>query len=276
MTRLVQESPENRLAALDNLPIYEAPLVGFANGNDPLFAQYKEIIGPFHMTPQEALEGGLKNAPQAKDIDWDGLSVISWILPISRRTRLSNRHRDTTPSVRWAHTRWYGEMFSDHTRREVVRLLKGHGYAAVAPALSPSFKTISLDSGPASNWSERHVAYAAGLGTFSLSDGFITPKGIAMRCASVVTDLKLPPSPRPYKNHYANCLYYHDGSCGECIERCPAGAISGKGHDKIKCQDYQSQVIGYLKEYYGVGVHGCGLCQTSVPCEAQIPPKTLR
>jgi len=35
-------------------------------------------------------------------------------------------------------------------------------------------------------------AYAAGHGTFSLSDGFITERGIAHRCGSVVTDLPLP------------------------------------------------------------------------------------
>jgi epoxyqueuosine reductase QueG len=32
-----------------------------------------------------------------------------------------------------------------------------------------------------SNWSERHAAYTAGLGTFGLCDGLITPLGKAMR-----------------------------------------------------------------------------------------------
>ena len=53
----------------------------------------------------------------------------------------------------------------------------------MAPVLQPYFeKTYRTDGkGYFSNWSERHIAYAAGLGTFSLSDGFIIERGIAHR-----------------------------------------------------------------------------------------------
>ena len=55
-----------------------------------------------------------------------------------------------------------------------------------------------------------------------LSDGFITPVGIAMRCGNVVTNLSLPASERKYTSHVANCLYYYgDESCGSCIDRLP-------------------------------------------------------
>jgi len=47
--------------------------------------------------------------------------------------------------------------------------------------------------GPASSWSERHAAYAAGLGTFSLNDALITPKGIAHRLGSA--DYRSYPAP---------------------------------------------------------------------------------
>ena len=47
--------------------------------------------------------------------------------------------------------------------------------------------------GFASTWSERHAAYASGLGTFGLSDGLITPRGQAMRCGSVVARIAVPP-----------------------------------------------------------------------------------
>ena len=65
-----------------------------------------------------------------------------------------------------------------------------------APVIQPYFKIQSNEKGDYSDWSERHIAYVAGQGTFSLSDGFITERGIAHRCGSVVIDLKLPPSPR--------------------------------------------------------------------------------
>jgi epoxyqueuosine reductase QueG len=148
------------------------------------------------------------------------------------------------------------------------------GTHAVAPELA-SFHKVDL-KGFTSSWSQRHVAYAAGLGTFGLSDGFITHRGIAMRCASVVTDVAIKAARRPFKDHYGACLFYQGGECGKCIQRCPAGAISEKGHDKKKCSDYLTygrEIVrqrGQEAEYIGL-YPGCGLCQTKVPCEAGIP-----
>jgi len=161
-----------------------------------------------------------------------------------------------------------------------VEVLTELGYLAVAPFLQPYFKVDTNEKGPYSNWSERHIAYAAGHGTFSLSDGLITKCGIAHRCGSVATDLMLPVSLRTATNPYSNCLFYVDGSCNACIKRCPAGAITEKGHDKIKCLSYLHG-IGYsaeaLKDRYNndTSVAGCGLCQTKVPCEFQNPTKKL-
>jgi epoxyqueuosine reductase QueG len=181
------------------------------------------------------------------------------------------------PSRRWSHTRYYGEEFNNEVRRFVVEILTELGVLAVAPMLQPYFRTSANDKvGLFSNWSERHSAYAAGHGTFSLSDGFITERGIAHRCGSVVTDLPLPASGRTYADHLSNCLFYVDGSCKACVERCPAGAISEQGHDKMKCMGYLRE-IGYLPmpETYDdeTSVAGCGLCQTKVPCEYRIPDK---
>ena len=206
------------------------------------------------------------------------LSVISWILPVSQETRLSLRKETMVPSLRWNHTRWYGQDFNFKLQRYVVSLLEELGHEAIAPELAKFWETRELPDGMASNWSQRHTAYAAGLGTFSLSDGFITPKGIAMRCGSVVTDAVLTPTPRVYENHLSNCLFYRDGSCSRCIERCPVGAISEQGHDKKKCRQYLREQRAILKEMGREGYighyDGCGLCQTKVPCETRIPPGT--
>jgi hypothetical protein len=35
--------------------IYDEPLVGFVRGDDPLFARYKEVIGPHHFIPTEIM-----------------------------------------------------------------------------------------------------------------------------------------------------------------------------------------------------------------------------
>ena len=229
------------------------------------------------MTPREALE--MRYQRMGK---WSGqparVGVIAWILPITYETRLSLRKETIVPSLRWNHTRWHGEALNQEMSDYLVALLEQMGHQAVAPMYSDLWHTVPLPNGLASNWSHRHICYAAGLGTFSLSDGFITPKGIAMRCGSAVCDIALTPSPRTYATHLANCLFYQDKSCRRCIERCPAGAISEQGHDKKKCQDFlveQREILkrmgreeGYIGRYMG-----CGLCQTKVPCESGIPSK---
>ena len=126
--------------------------------------------------------------------------------------------------------------------------------------------------GFASTWSERHAAYASGLGTFGLCDGLITPAGKAMRVGSVVVRVEISPTTRPYTDHHAYCLFFAKGICGKCIERCPVGAISEAGHDKIKCRAHlRPTTSDYVQANYGFDGYGCGLCQTGVPCESKIP-----
>jgi epoxyqueuosine reductase QueG len=263
--RYVQEYPGNRNG--EGGQYFEAPLVGFASAADRLFDEYKRIIGPFHWTPSEVLEDGTGRAGSVKG------TVVCWVLPVTRETRLSNRGQDRLPSKEWARTRDLGERFNDRLRGLMEEYLIAQGGQAVAPMLSGRWSRVDDPAvGLASKWSERHAAFAAGLGTFSINGGFITPRGIAHRLGSVVTDIVLEPSRRPYRDHRENCLTYRGIKCGECIRRCPAGAISVNSHDKYRCQHYTySAAFKALGKEFGVSVTGCGLCQTNVPCEGSIP-----
>jgi epoxyqueuosine reductase len=247
---------------------WDHPLVGFASGADPLFRQYKKVIGRFHLTPREIFNLTFRKGTRAAE-----LSVISWVLPAAEDIRKSNRKETRYPSLLWSHARHFGEAFNVKLRDHVVSLLMKKGYRAVAPMNSPHWRRLrSPRVGLASSWSERHVAYACGLGAFGLSDGLITPKGKAMRLGSVVTDLPLRPSRRVSSDIHANCLHYFNATCMMCAARCPAGAITAKGHDKDKCREYSYQVVKKTKaQEYGVDITGCGLCQTRVPCEFEIP-----
>ena len=272
--RFILESPDNCLKDIDGSPIFDEPLVGFSDGDDKLFQDYKSIIGEHHFTPREALQEAARavgtDVAQPRQA-----SVISYVLPFARGVRIAQRRMKNGPSLHWNNARWHGQALNDALAKHLVALLQQNGHRAVAPDLAAFFKvTEGPDGSRRSNWSHRHAAYAAGLGTFSLNDAFITPRGIAMRCNSVVTDLKLPPSPRPYANHVANCPFMANGSCGVCIKRCVSGAITAKGHDKAKC--YRTLNVGqaaWLKKPGYIGRYaGCGLCQTKVPCEDRIPP----
>jgi epoxyqueuosine reductase len=264
--RFVREEGGNRFPDSSER-YFDDPLIGFAAATDPLFTEYKSVIGQFHLTPGELV------AASTPEDSWKPATVISWVLPITDRTRASNRNETVYPSRKWAETRNFGEQFNSALRRHMVGWLAGKGHRAAAPQLMPAWREMGDTAvGIASSWSERHAAYAAGLGTFSLNDALITPKGIAHRLGSVITDLILEPSARPYPERRANCLYYREGTCGACIGRCPVGALSRDGHDKYKCRSYVYGTIPEaVGERYGVTATGCGLCQTKVPCEGGIP-----
>jgi len=156
----------------------------------------------------------------------------------------------------------------------MVDQLERQGHAAMAPMLAPNWIIVKSERFSfASSWSERHAAHAAGLGTFGLCDGLITERGKAMRVGSVVARVSIAPMPRPYSDHRSYCLYFADGTCGKCIDRCPARAITEARHDKEKCRQHLGCSREHVKKTYRFEGYGCGLCQVGVPCEAGIPVK---
>jgi ferredoxin len=273
----IAESPHNALTHLDGSPFYSSPLVGYADGDDPLFERYRELIGPTHMTPREWIEAALSEGQDAQHASLERISVVAYVLPVAEAVRASNREQREAPSAQWAHTRNCGEGFNERVCSFVVDMLRQSGYLAIGPLISDLFRTYQeaqpghAARPPFSNWSERHAQYAAGLGTFSVNDGLITARGIAHRCGSVITNLPLEPTARPYAGPYDYCLLLAEGRCGVCIDRCPAGAISEEGHDKLLCRRYQNENLRSLREALDISISGCGLCQTAVPCEAGIP-----
>ena len=262
-------SPLNSLRNSADEKAWNEPLVGFSRGDDPIYQQYKEDhVGPFHWTPLEIFQLTFPDV-QAKA---EELTTISWILPHTEAIKDDLRKKTKDPSEKWIRARIYGEEFNEELRRHVAATLTKSGHPAVAPSLSPHSKMGMSDKyGMASTWSERHAAYACGLGTFGLCDGLITPKGKAIRVGSVVAQIEIPETPRPYEDHHAYCLFYAKGICGMCMNRCPAGAITKSGHDKQVCGKQCRATSQYADSVYGLKGYGCGFCQTGVPCESKIP-----
>jgi epoxyqueuosine reductase len=269
----IATSPHNTMKNEAGDPAWDIALVGFASGADQIWQQYKEYVGAFHWTPWEVFN---QHCP-GETVCAEDLTVVSWVLPQREMVRKANRRSKKYPAEEWARIRIYGEEFNVVLRRHVVKILEQAGHAAVAPMLTPNWTIVQSERfSYASSWSERHVAHAAGLGTFGLCDGLITAKGKAMRVGSVVAKISIKPTPRPYADHHAYCLFFADGTCGKCIDRCPVRAITEAGHDKEKCRQHLVRSREYVKETYKFVGYGCGLCQAGVPCEAGIPVKAAR
>jgi epoxyqueuosine reductase len=269
----ISASPHNTLKNKAGDPAWDSALVEFASGADPIWQQYKEYVGPFHWTPWEVFS---QHCTLEKAVP-EELTVISWVLPQREAVRKANRRTKVYPSEAWARVRVYGEEFNVALRRHVANTLSQLGHAAVAPMLVSNWTIVkSARFSYASSWSERHAAHAAGLGTFGLCDGLITARGKAVRVGSVVAKISIEPTPRPYADHRAYCLFFAKGTCGKCIDRCPARAITEAGHDKEKCRQHLGRSREHVKKTYAFEGYGCGLCQVGVPCETGIPVKEAR
>jgi len=266
----------NALEPNSELKAFAKPLVGFASGDDELFYFIKNDIGSnFYWHPEDAF---LTAFPDEKVTPGE-LTVIAWVLPHTKQTRLAHRKAVDKPSIEWSKARHYGEKVNENLRRYVVDLFSQSGYQACAPVLLPQWtRAESSKYGFASSWSERHAAHVCGLGTFGVSDGLITPVGKAIRVGSVIARRRYTPTPRTYQHHNAWCLYHSTGKCLVCMRRCPTQAISESGHDKVRCKEYIRNVTAVYveEEQLGFRVNSCGFCQTKTPCEYQNPTEKTK
>lgn len=257
---LFARCPGNQMEIPDASPIklFEPPIIGFAPAADQLFEKYKEkeVIGSMFLSPEEWLPG-------AK-------TVAAFFFPFSSDVRDSNRETPDQPSVPWLYGRIEGQHFLGGFMEQVRQHLADAGIRVCVPSMDDRFQAhrelLDGEGGDDfhvdSRWSERHAAYACGLGTFGLSRGIITKKGMAGRITSIVIDAEFEPDERPYTGTYDYCI-----RCGACAARCPAGAISvDYGKNNSKCSGY----LDKTKERYSPR-YGCGKCQVGVPCESRIP-----
>jgi epoxyqueuosine reductase QueG len=284
VSRLVLEAPENRLVDYGGQPIFDLPLVGIANGDDPLFEVFSEVVSPRHLLPRDILR---RNSPRGADLTQ--VSVVAWVLPFTTKIRHSNRVQ-SWPSRLYSMARNNGGALNYKIRHRLTQILRRSGSAAVAPTLTEeydAFRTPEHMFG--SSWSERHIAYAAGLGRFGLNGSLVTPKGTSVRLGSIVTNLSVERTQRGNSDYRAPCLETGGQECRVCIDRCPVGAISRDGLDKAKCYAMRKRIRERYLEQYVRGTHmltspivksgrrtygyslGCALCQCGVPCESSNP-----
>lgn len=253
--------------AVTGMKLFEAPVFAFAAADDDTFRLLKEpaAVGEHLLLPQEWL-------PRAK-------TVISFFLPFSDTVKKGNTRDMLWPSEEWLYGRVEGQAFLLNLCRYLNAQLIEAGYDSLVPALDERFWASGNTGGKASpypddkgrekpsftsNWSERHAAFVCGLGTFGLSKGFITEKGMAGRLGSIITELPLLPDQRRYQGIYEYC-----SMCGACGRNCPVQAISveqGKNH--ILCAGFLAKTSEKYKPRFG-----CGKCQVGVPCESGNPVK---
>ena len=234
------------VGALASIRIFDEPVFGFGSPDDLMFKKFtsREVVSEKFLIPNQWLES-------AK-------TVVSFFLPYSQAVRESNTKNFSWPSDLWLYARHEGQMFIREFAEFLCGIFKERSAKSVIPAADARYATGDANNRFASNWSERHVAYACGLGTFGLSKGLITQKGVCGRFGSIVTELDFPVSTRNYTGVYDYC-----NKCSDCVKNCPVSAISVKeGKNDLLCSDF----LDLTREKHNPR-YGCGKCQVGVSCE---------
>jgi epoxyqueuosine reductase QueG len=224
-----------------------APLVGFADAADPLFERSRQAVSPTHALPRNLLPGAL--------------TVIVWFVPFERLVALSNIPGPAA-SREWATAYVETNVLLAAIGARLVAFLHAHGHEAVSPAPTHRFDRTRL----VSDWSHRHAAVAAGLGSFGHHNMLITAAGCCGRFGSLVTTLEVEPdTPRGAEA----CLHRSGAPCLRCVRRCVNDALREDGFDRFRCY---AMCLANGELHRGLGTADvCGKCTVGVPCSFTDP-----
>jgi epoxyqueuosine reductase QueG len=222
---------------------YREPLVGFASVNDARFEELCRVVAPTHLLPQDLLPGAR--------------SVVSFFLPFAYEVVHANTRDRKKVAHEWVVAYIETNALIERITAHLIASLAEQGIRAATEPPTHNFDPVSL----VSRWSHKSVAVVAGLGSFGLHHMVITDAGCAGRFGSLVLDTRLPITPTEPRQR---CLYFHDGSCLECVARCPVGALDENAPlDKQRCY---SRLLSVSQEYAHLGLADvCGKCAVG-PC----------
>lgn len=228
---------------------WREPIVKFSDANDEMFGELKNLVSPTHALPQDFLD--------------DAKTVISYFVPFDESIVNSNIEGKYS-SEEWARAYLETNQLISDLNSYIKKELDSLAYdSSIIPA-THNFDEDSL----LSDWSHRHVAYIAGLGTFGLNNMLITDKGCCGRVGNIVTNLKIEPSNRGVKEH---CLYKSKGICKKCVENCVNDALKVDSFDRHKCYE----ILLYNDKLHSeLGLtDACGKCCVNLPCSLTNPGK---
>jgi epoxyqueuosine reductase QueG len=215
LAQLIIDFIRRDVAAADTITAYRAPLVGFADANDPRFRELQRVAEPSHMMPADLLSAAR--------------SVVAFFVPFHPSVVEANARDREAVAREWAVAYVETNELIRRATVQLIELLAKRGVCAAAEPPTDNLDPVTL----VSRWSHKSVAVIAGLGSFGLHHMVITDAGCAGRFGSVVTDAELPPTSA---GHRERCLHFSDGSCRVCVARCPADALSETGGiDKQRC-----------------------------------------
>lgn len=236
-----------------------SPIIGFADAHSDYFNTIRSIAHPNHALPQDILA--------------NANLVISYYIPFTKELAKSNEDIESCTdkgsgfeycSDKWARAYIELNTLMTELNTELVNYIQSKGFEAAVPTKATAFdKNIIM-----ARWSQRHIAYAAGLGTFGMNNMLISSKGCCGRYNSIVTAIPISLITPDVPFTEERCLFKKKGSCGVCMQRCPVQVLKpdpnnekAPAFNRVAC--YESCLKNDAK-YPGADV--CGKCVTSAVC----------
>ena len=229
--------------------MWRRPLVAFASADDPRFLQLQQAVSPSHLMPEDLLAG-------AK-------TVVCFFIPFTEELVHNNIAGDDA-THEWALCYVQTNQLIKLVCSELTSLLGAEGYKAGVVPATHNFDEQRLIS----DWSHRHAAWIAGLGSFGENNMLITDDGCCGRFGSLATDWQFPQD-GPVAQVRERCLSRQGKTCDACRKKCPVGAYSGGSFDRHAC---------YAHCMHNAALHGdvgladvCGKCICGLPCSLKSP-----
>lgn len=228
---------------------WKDPLITYAYAMDEKFYDLKKIVSPSHALPKDLL-------PEAK-------TVVAYFIPFDDnivRSNIEGRECSKIWGQAYIDTNQLILDLNTYIKEELNKL----GYKSNIIPATHNFDEKKLIS----DWSHRHVAFIAGLGSFGINNMLITDYGTCGRVGTFITDLEIEPTKRRNKE---NCLYKHAKMCKKCVDRCVNDALKVDSFDRHKCYEMCLYNDKYHSDMGLVDV--CGKCLVNVPCAIRNPVK---
>jgi epoxyqueuosine reductase QueG len=233
----------------NQLKLWGKPIVEIISAKDRKLEILKKAVSVEHLMPCDILS--------------DAKSIISFFVPFQENIVKSNI-KGAMASEEWAVAYIKTNDVIKMINNSIEKLMAENGYTTGKIPATHNFDEKKLIS----NWSHRHIAYIAGIGTFGINNMLITQNGCCGRFGSIVINYELNEY-KKIKKLQEKCLNKLNRSCGICQKKCVVKAYDNNNYDRHKCY---KQCLENAERHKNIGyVDICGKCLVGLPCSIKEP-----